>query len=112
MHAPSVKARRLTLLVLCYVSLDLSSPFVPGAFNFNPDESVDGVCRHHEDAAHGFTAARDTSPLARVETRPAVHPPASTIASAGRPRFLNRWPVDLRRAQAPLRTASSLSDEH
>ena len=36
-------APRLTLAVLLYVTLDMSSPFVAGAFTFNPDECVEAV---------------------------------------------------------------------
>ena len=31
------------LLLILYVCLDLSSPLWPGAFNFDPDDSVDGL---------------------------------------------------------------------
>jgi hypothetical protein len=33
----------LTLVFAAYVCLDFSSPFVPGAFEFDADQSVDGV---------------------------------------------------------------------
>ena len=36
-------APTLTLAVLFYVTLDMSSPFVAGAFTFNPDECVEAV---------------------------------------------------------------------
>ncbi len=31
------------LLLIMYVCVDLSSPLWPGAFNFDPDDSVDGL---------------------------------------------------------------------
>ena len=37
--------RRITLAFILYVTLDLSSPFVPGSFNFEPDECVEGIHR-------------------------------------------------------------------
>src|SRR4051812_41073582 len=37
--------RRLLLVFLTYLTLDLSTPFVAGAFNFNPDECVEGLHR-------------------------------------------------------------------
>ena len=36
---------RLILAFLTYLTLDLSSPFVAGAFTFNPDECVEGIHR-------------------------------------------------------------------
>ena len=32
-----------TLFFVAYICLDFSSPFVPGAFEFDPDQSADGV---------------------------------------------------------------------
>jgi len=37
--------RRMLLAFLLYLTLDLSNPFVAGAFNFNPDECVEGIQR-------------------------------------------------------------------
>ena len=37
--------RRMMLTFLMYVTLDLSNPFVPGAFNFDPDKCVEGIHR-------------------------------------------------------------------
>ena len=37
--------RQLMLGFLFYLTLDLSDPFVAGAFNFNPEECVDGILR-------------------------------------------------------------------
>jgi hypothetical protein len=43
--ATPMNRRRLILAFLVYVTLDLSNPFVPGAFNFNPDECVEAIQR-------------------------------------------------------------------
>jgi hypothetical protein len=41
-----VKSRRaLVLVVLVYVALDFSSPAIPGAFVFEPGDSVESVAR-------------------------------------------------------------------
>jgi hypothetical protein len=40
-----MKRRHVTMAFLVYVTLDLSSPFVPGSFNFDPDECVEGIQR-------------------------------------------------------------------
>jgi hypothetical protein len=38
-----MRTRRLILVIAVYVGLDLANPFMPGAFLFDPAESVDGV---------------------------------------------------------------------
>ena len=37
---PDMRAKRLTLLITLCVTLDFTSPFVPGACRFNAEESV------------------------------------------------------------------------
>lgn len=103
--------RGLALVVLTYVSLDLSSPFVPGAFNFDPSECVDGL-RHAR--PHGTTRA----------DQPATSAPAPSTAfrMAEESRLTDRpliatphagdWLIDLKRAHPPSREVSSLSDDH
>jgi hypothetical protein len=108
-----VKARRLTLVVLCYVSLDLSSPFVPGAFNFNPDESIDGVQRHRETAVRRLVAAPKPPPSLTAPDLDLVRHTAGAFASPQRaPRMMYEWLVDVRRAHAPVPEVSSLSEDH
>lgn len=36
----------VALLVALYVFLDFSVPFIPGAFDFDPDESVEALVKH------------------------------------------------------------------
>jgi hypothetical protein len=36
-------ARPLILAIALYVGLDLANPFMPGAFHFDPEESVEGI---------------------------------------------------------------------
>jgi len=43
-----MRYRRLTLLIALYVTLDLTNPFVGCVFNFNTEESMDGVSQQHE----------------------------------------------------------------
>jgi hypothetical protein len=90
-----MRARRLVLLLGLYVTLDLANPFMPGAFNFNPDESVDGVRLHYE-VFRSRLAAIPTPPSIRdaalklpvVTPQPADPPPVS------------EWFVDLRQRQS------------
>jgi hypothetical protein len=35
--------RPLVLAIALYVGLDLTNPFMPGAFHFDPEESVEGI---------------------------------------------------------------------
>ena len=107
-----VKARPLTLLVLCYVSLDLSSPFVPGAFNFNADESIDGVQRHRETPARRLPTA-PTPPVPPAPDLGSVRHTSGAVARTGRvPGTVYEWLVDVRRAHAPVPEVSSLIDDH
>ena len=105
-----MRARRLTFLFLVYVSLDLSSPFIPGAFNFNPDESVDGVHRRRDPRILRLAVA--TTPPPMTDSSPA---PSARSAATGTPRDARpatEWLVDVRRAHAPVPEVSALSDEH
>ncbi len=100
--------RQLTFLLTVCVALDLSSPFVAGAFRFNPDESVDGVSASSERTrrqpgtgpAPGPEAAdvgerRLASPARRLEGDPHV-----------------AWVVDLRLSHAPAARPPSLTEDH
>jgi hypothetical protein len=105
-----VRARRLTFLFLVYVSLDLSSPFIPGAFNFNPDESVDGVQRPRDPRVVRMAITTAPSPLAG----PSLDSPALSANAVARRAAspVSEWLVDVRRAHAPVPEVSALSDDH
>ena len=83
--------RLLVLLVGFYVALDLSNPFMPGAFCFDAASSVEGAQRttaRAADAAPGLIAVR--APLGIVvETSalvsPARRPPTVTASRRGAP---------------------------
>jgi hypothetical protein len=72
--------RRLLLAVLTYVTLDLSTPFVPGAFNFDPDDCVDGIHRASSSAQQRADASAlpARSPVVRLvlPSPSPVRPPA------------------------------------
>jgi hypothetical protein len=65
-------APRLTLAVLVYVTLDLSSPFVAGAFTFNPDDCVDAVHRTSLASQRADEPPPDRAPAVRRD--PVVSP--------------------------------------
>ena len=107
-----MKARRLTLLILFYVSLDLSSPFVPGAFNFNADESIDGVQRHRETAARRLVTAPTPPVPPAPDLDPVKHVAGAVARTERAPRTVYERLVDVRRAHAPVPEVSSLSEDH
>lgn len=106
-----MKARALTLLILCYVSLDFSSPFIPGAFTFDPDGSIEGVFSRRDGAAWRVVPdARSPSPTSRAGT---VTRPTGTITPVPRrSRAASEWLVDVRRAHAPVPEARTPSEDH
>jgi hypothetical protein len=53
--------RALTLVLLLYITLDFADPNLPGALNFDLDQSVDGV----------HSQLRGQSPIAKAATSPA-----------------------------------------
>jgi hypothetical protein len=90
-----MRARRLILLLGLYVSLDLANPFMPGAFNFSADDSVDGVQLHYE-VFRSRLAVISTPPSIRdtaVKRRVITPQPAE-------PAGVGEWFVDLRQRQS------------
>jgi hypothetical protein len=103
-----MKSRRLTLLVALYVTLDLSNPFMPGAFTFDPDESVEGVSVHYErgQRQHGTVPAPLPVRGEAGETR------SVAVVRRSEVRALAEWFVDLRQAHAPASDPRSLTEDH
>ena len=100
--------RRLPLLAfILYVTLDLSNPFVPGAFTFNPDECVESVQFEREREAR----AADTS---RTDLRAAAHERRVSLRMARPhvPHVLTEWLVSVRRAHGPESALPAPIDEH
>lgn len=107
-----VLPRCATLALLLYVSLDLSNPHMPGAFNFDPDDCVESV------------QAPSLRSLIRIDTatfpRPWMPDPDAVLTWDARrsergtaaPLFLGDWIVNLRRAHPPAARASSSEDAH
>src|SRR5262245_46845718 len=91
--------RRLAFLVLSYVSLDLSSPFVPGAFSFNPDDCVEGVRQASSHRAARLNQA-NTTPPANLTPARLVEPPRSLDRHRTSQNTEN-WLIDIKRAHPP-----------
>jgi hypothetical protein len=103
-----MRFRRLALLVALYVSLDLTNPFIGGAFSFEVEESLDAVSRQHErpDPEAGTLAVPEPPRPQRGErVRPA---PAGNL----RTRRLDEWLGQLRQAQASLSDPQSATEDH
>jgi hypothetical protein len=85
--------RRLMLAFLMYLTLDLSSPFVAGAFNFDPDECVEGI--HRTSSLHqraDAPALLSRAPVVRLVTSP----PSPVRPLAGGRYTVLEWLVDSR----------------
>jgi hypothetical protein len=85
--------RQLILAFLLYLTLDLTNPFVAGAFRFNPDECVDGI--HRASSSHQRTDAfplPSRSPVVRL----VASPPSPERPLAGGRYTVLEWLVDSR----------------
>ena len=91
--------RKLLLVLLLYVGSDLAWPDTPGAFVFDPDESVESV--------EGGGRSRETATMPLVECRT---PCSMSFVVAESPRSEFRRCVNARRepADAPARGAAYL----
>src|SRR5206468_2407251 len=101
--------RRLMLAFLLYLTLDLTNPFVAGAFNFNPDECVEGIHR-----ASSFAERTDASaPPARMPVvRLASSPPSPVRPPAGGRYTILEWLVAARDDTRASGDPPPLSEDH
>ena len=107
---PQMIARPLTLAVLLYLTADLANPFMPGAFHFSPEESVE---------ATGSTqrARRPTVSSSRFKVTPLGPERVSNLSRPERgagapPTAFDEWFVDLRRSHTPFHEPPSAADDH
>jgi hypothetical protein len=104
----SMHYRRLALVTALYLSLDLTNPFIGCAFNFNAEESMEGVSRQHERLLHQESGVE-------VPVRPGGEIGTfARIALVRRPwvRPLAEWFVDLRQAHAATSDPQSPTEDH
>jgi hypothetical protein len=97
----------LTLVFTVYLCLDFSSPFVPGAFVFDADQSVDGV------VMHGLGVGLDGPPVVTPFTG-AIRVVEVSSDRPTQPRIVvpTEWVVVLREAQSRSSDRSSLLEVH
>jgi hypothetical protein len=103
-----MKARRTVLAFLLYVSLDLGSPFIPGAFSFDPDECVEGVgCPRSALDRADATAPMSRSPVVRLAPSAS---PARAVGRSAQP--VLAWLVDVREGTRASGDPPSPVDDH
>jgi len=103
-----MRYRRIALLIAVYVTLDLTNPFLGCAFNFNADQSMDGVSHQHERLLHHTTAVG-------LPTTPGGENGGLARSAPARPflsRALGEWFVHLRQAHAPHSDPPSPTEDH
>jgi hypothetical protein len=103
-----MRYRRLTLLIALYVTLDLTNPFVGCVFNFNTEESMDGVSRQHERLLRQTAAVVLPTPSGDEGAGSA----RSTLSQSLRSRDLRAWLGQLRQAHAPHSDPQSPTEDH
>jgi hypothetical protein len=97
-------ARPLILVIAIYVGLDLSNPFMPGAFIFDPEQSVEGV---HGERGRPHIVALAGSAAPRISTDPARPAPARPSAPATK-----RWFAEPPPTHVPASDPPPLSEDH
>ena len=95
------------MIALC-VTFDLTNPFVGSAFNFNADETMDGVARQHDRLLH----QAGTVPRPRLSGGDEAGLARSAPAWAFPSRALGEWFVQLRLAHAPQSDPQSPTEDH
>jgi len=103
-----MRFRRLALLITLYLSLDLTNPFIGCAFNFNVEESVDGVSRQHERLLHQTDSVATPVPW-RVESGENARPVLSRYPELQR---RTQWFVKLGPVHAPASDPQSPTEDH
>jgi hypothetical protein len=108
---PWRSARRLTVLLMFYLTADLSNPWMPGAFVFDADESVEAIAGHRANVERpGIASVRIRSNVDEV-------PPPSELSRPERRHAVVRlaygeWLVEFRRVHAQAHEFRSPTEDH
>jgi hypothetical protein len=102
--------RRLMLAFVCYLTLDLSNPFVAGAFTFNPDECVDAL--HHRAGSPAERIDASALPVQGPVVRPALPSPSPARPLTGGRHTIVEWLVDAREDFRASGDPPPLSEDH
>lgn len=103
-----MRYRRIALMIAIYVTFDLTNPFVGRAFNFNSEESMDGVSHQHQRLLHPAIPVSRPLPPGRDDTGVARPAPTRPFLS----RALGEWFVQLRQAPALHSDPQSPTEDH
>ena len=98
-----MRARRLILMIAIYVGLDLANPFMPGAFTFDPEQSVEGV---QGERGRQQVVALGTPAAPRVQTDRTLTPPRRPAP------VVRKWFAEPRPAHVPGSDLSPRSEDH
>jgi hypothetical protein len=102
MATRSMRGRLTIFAFVLYVTLDLSNPFHPGAFNFNPEECVEAA---HRQQQHAKVDAVSEAQWLRQHADTAQR--VSVSAPMRLPRTQWRAPVPVAHAASPGSSSSS-----
>jgi hypothetical protein len=98
-----MRAPRLILVIAIYVGLDLTNPFMPGVFIFDPAQSVEGVSGERGRQQFVVLAAPAASRVQTDETPPPPRRPAP---------MARNWFAEPRLAHVPVSDPPPLSEDH
>jgi len=106
-----VRARRILLLLIAWVSFDLATP-LPGAFEFEAEDSEVEESIHVRRHAHDReAAARRALPRQRLENEAPTYRMAPTVLIA-RAFIADEWLPQVRLAHLPAASPSSSTEDH
>jgi hypothetical protein len=96
-----MRSRLPSWILLFYLAIDLANPFVPGAFQFTPQEGlvwVEGAYLSRQGTEAGRLEATETAPPARTQTSLGA---VCAALSSARARDLTAWLVGVRTGDPP-----------
>jgi hypothetical protein len=94
----------MILVIAVYVGLDLTNPFMPGAFIFDPGESVEGV--HHGERGRAPVVALATPSTPRVLEDGTPPAPRRPVPAA------RKWFAEPPTARLPASDPPPLAEDH
>jgi hypothetical protein len=104
-----MRYRRLALLTVLYLSLDLTNPFIGCAFNFNAEESMEGLARQDERLLQQVGSVE--VPVRSGVENGTLRQPALLVRRS-QVRTLAVWLVDLRQSHGPTSDPQSPTEDH
>ena len=106
-----MRARRILLLLIAWVSFDLATP-LPGAFEFEAEDSEIEESIHVRRHSHEREAgARRALPRQRLENEAPTYRPAPAVLVA-RALVADEWLPQVRLAHLPAASPPSSTEDH